>query len=175
MADNQKLSNRAGLPPLLVQLQQKLKDKFEKETVQLPGSEPKSNDYESEEVLLDDVFVKLNILSKSQLDRIAGHEAAQGSVSEMERMAHTFSRGAARMKPIQLGQILRLASKRRRRLLKKLGVRVLALAGAGVGKTTSFLKKGALEWAQGNIWKKHRPLVCLTSAEAICSFGQKSG
>ena len=153
MADNQKLSNRAGLPPLLAQLQQKLKDKFEKETVQLPGSEPKSNDYESEEVLLDDVFVKLNILSKSQLDRIAGHEAAQGSVSEMERMAHTFSRGAARMKPIQLGQILRLASKRRRRLLKKLGVRVLALAGAGVGKTTSFLKKGALEWAEGNIWK----------------------
>ena len=153
MADNQKLSNRAGLPPLLAQLRQKLKDKFEKETVQLPGSEPKSNDYESEEVLLDDVFVKLNILSKSQLDRIAGHEAAQGSVSEMERMAHTFSRGAARMKPIQLGQILRLASKRRRRLLKKLGVRVLALAGAGVGKTTSFLKKGALEWAEGNIWK----------------------
>ena len=153
MADNQKLSNRAGLPPLLAQLQQKLKDKFEKETVQLPGSEPKSNDYESEEVLLDDVFVKLNILSKSQLDRIAGHEAAQGSVSEMERMAHTFSRGAARMKPIQLGQILRLASKRRRRLLKKLGVRVLALAGAGVGKTTSFLKKSALEWAEGNIWK----------------------
>ena len=153
MADNQKLSSRAGLPPLLAQLQQKLKDKFEKETVQLPGSEPKSNDYESEEVLLDDVFVKLNILSKSQLDRIAGHEAAQGSVSEMERMAHTFSRGAARMKSIQLGQILRLASKRRRRLLKKLGVRVLALAGAGVGKTTSFLKKGALEWAEGNIWK----------------------
>ena len=152
MADNQKLSNRARLPPLLAQLQQKLKDKFEKETVQLPGSEPKSNDYESEEVLLDDVFVKLNILSKSQLDRIAGHEAAQGSVSEMERMAHTFSRGTARMKPIQLGQILRLASKRRRRLLKKLGVRVLALAGAGVGKTTSFLKKGALEWAKGNIW-----------------------
>ena len=153
MADNQKLSNRAGLPPLLAQLQQKLKDKFERETVQLPGSEPKSNDYESEEVLLDDVFVKLNILSKSQLDRIAGHEAAQGSVSEMERMAHTFSRGAARKKPIQLGQILRLASKRRRRLLKMLGVRVLALAGAGVGKTTSFLKKGALEWAEGNIWK----------------------
>ena len=152
MADNQKLSTRAGLPPLLAQLQQKLKDKFEKETVQLPGSEPKSNDYESEEVHLDDVFVKLNILSKSQLDRIAGHKAAQGSVSEMERMAHTFSRGAGRMKPIQLGQILRLASKRRRRLLKKLGVRVLALAGAGVGKTTSFLKKGALEWAEGNIW-----------------------
>ena len=141
------------LPHLLAQLQQKLKDVFVKETVQLPGSEPKSNDYESEEVLLDDVFVKLNILSKSQLDRIAGHEAAQGSVSEMERMAHTFSRGAARMKPIQLGQILRLASKRRRRLLKKLGVRVLALAGAGVGKTTSFLKKAALEWAEGNIWK----------------------
>ena len=152
MAENQKLSNRAGLPPLLAQLQQKLKDKFEKETVQLPGSEPKSNDYESEEVLLGDVFVKLNILSKSELDQIAGHEAAQGSVSEMERMAHTFSRGAARMKSIQLGQILRLASKRRRRLLKKLGVRVLALAGAGVGKTTSFLKKGALEWAEGNIW-----------------------
>ena len=152
MADDQKLSNRAGLPPLLAQLQQKLKDKFEKETVQLPGSEPKSNDYKSEEVLLDDVFVKLNILSKSQLDRIAGHEAAQGSISEMERMAHTFSRGAARLQPIQLGQILRLASKRRRRLLKKLGVRVLALAGAGVGKTTSFLKKGALEWAEGNIW-----------------------
>ena len=141
------------LPPLLAQLRQKLRNKFEQETVQLPGSEPKSSDYESEEVLLNDVFVKLNILSKSQLDRIAGHEAAQGSVSEMERMAHTFSRGAARMKPIQLGQILRLASKRRRRLLKKLGVRVLALAGAGVGKTTSFLKKGALEWAEGNIWK----------------------
>ena len=140
------------LPHLLAQLQQKLKDEFVKETVQLPGSEPKSNDYESEEVLLDDVFVKLNILSKSQLDRIAGHEAAQGSVSEMERMAHTFSRGAGRMKPIQLGQILRLASKRRRRLLKKLGVRVLALAGAGVGKTTSFLKKGGLDWAEGNIW-----------------------
>ena len=142
-----------NLPPLLAQLRQKLRNKFEQETVQLPGSEPKSSDYESEEVLLNDVFVKLNILSKSQLDRIAGHEAAQGSVSEMERMAHTFSRGAARMKPIQLGQILRLASKRRRRLLKKLGVRVLALAGAGVGKTTSFLKKGALEWAQGNIWE----------------------
>ena len=146
-------STENTLPPLLSCLQNKLKDKFQKETVQLPGSEPKSNDYESEEVLLDDVFVKLNILSKSQLDRIAGHEAAQGSVSEMERMAHTFSRGAARMKPIQLGQIIRLASKRRRRLLKKLGVRVLALAGAGVGKTTSFLKKGALEWAEGNIWK----------------------
>ena len=141
------------LPPLLAQLRQKLRNKFEQEAVQLPGSEPKSSDYESEEVLLNDVFVKLNILSKSQLDRIAGHEAAQGSVSEMERMAHTFSRGAARMKPIQLGQILRLASKRRRRLLKKLGVRVLALAGAGVGKTTSFLKKGALDWAEGNIWK----------------------
>ena len=141
------------LPPLLAQLRQKLRNKFEQETVQLPGSEPKSSDYESEEVLLNDVFVKLNILSKSQLDRIAGHEAAQGSVSEMERMAHTFSRGAARMKPIQLGQILRLASKRRRQLLKKLGVRVLALAGAGVGKTTSFLKKGALDWAEGNIWK----------------------
>ena len=154
MADlNETIPAKTKLPPLLAQLQQRLKDKFAKESVQLPGSEPKSNDYESEEVLLDDVFVKLNILSKSQLDRIAGHEAAQGSVSEMERMAHTFSRGAARMKPIQLGQILRLASKRRRRLLKKLGVRVLALAGAGVGKTTSFLKKGALEWAEGNIWK----------------------
>ena len=141
------------LPPLLAQLRQKLRNKFEQETVQLPGSEPKSNDYESEEVLLNNVFVQLNILSKSQLDRIAGHEAAQGSISEMERMAHTFSRGAARMRPIQLGQILRLASKRRRRLLKKLGVRILALAGAGVGKTTSFLKKGALEWAEGNIWK----------------------
>ena len=154
MADLKKtVPTETKLPPQLAQLQQKLKDKYVKETVQLPGSEPKSNDYESKEVLLDDVFVKLNILSKSQLDRIAGHEAAQGSVSEMERMAHTFSRGAARMKPIQLGQILRLASKRRRRLLKKLGVRVLALAGAGVGKTTSFLKKGALEWAQGNIWE----------------------
>ena len=141
------------LPPLLAKLRQKLRNKFEQETVQLPGSEPKSSDYESEEVLLNDVFVKLNVLSKSQLERIAGHEAAQGSVSEMERMAHTFSRGAARMKPIQFGQILRLASKRRRRLLKKLGVRVLALAGAGVGKTTTFLKKGALDWAEGNIWK----------------------
>ena len=154
MADLKKtVPTETKLPPQLAQLQQKLKDKYVKETVQLPGSEPKSNDYESKEVLLDDVFVKLNILSKSQLDRIAGHEAAQGSVSEMERMAHTFSRGAARMKPIQLGQILRLASKRRRRLLKKLGVRVLALAGAGVGKTTSFLKKAALEWAERNIWK----------------------
>ena len=153
------MSHRKGkltgtdLPPLLAQLRQKLRNKFEQETVQLPGSEPKSSDYASEEVLLNNVFVKLNILSKTQLDRIGGHEAAQGSVSEMERMAHTFSRGAARMKPIQLGQILRLASKRRRQLLKKLGVRVLALAGAGVGKTTSFLKKGALEWAEGNIWK----------------------
>ena len=146
------LTSESKLPALLSRLQKNLKDKFQKETVQLPGSEPRSNDYESEEVLLDDVFVKLNVLTKSQLDRIAGHEAAQGSVSEMERMAHTFSRGAARMKPIRLGQILRLASKRRRRLLKKLGVRVLALAGAGVGKTTTFLKKGALEWAEGKIW-----------------------
>ena len=145
-------STENTLPPVLSCLQNKLKDKFQKETVQLPGSEPKSNDYESEEVLLDDVFVKLNILSKSQLDRTAGHEAAQVSVFEKERMAHIFSRGAGHMKPIQLGEILRLASKRRRRLLKKLGVRVLALAGAGVGKTTSFLKKGALEWAEGNIW-----------------------
>ena len=120
------LTSESKLPALLSRLQKNLKDKFQKETVQLPGSEPRSNDYESEEVLLDDVFVKLNVLTKSQLDRIAGHEAAQGSVSEMERMAHTFSRGAARMKPIRLGQILRLASKRRRRLLKKLGVRVLA-------------------------------------------------
>ena len=153
MADEKEKLAGWVLPPQMIQLQKKLKDKYQKETVQLPGSKPKSNDYESEEVLLDDVFVKLNILSKSQLDTIAGHEAAQGSVSEMERMAHAFSRGAGRMKPIQLGQILRLASKRRRRLLKKLGVRVLALAGAGVGKTTSFLKKGALEWANGNIWR----------------------
>ena len=143
---------QSQLPPLLSKLQQKLKSKYKKETVQLPGSKPKSSDYESEEVLLDDIFVKLNILSKSQLDQRAGHEAAQGSVSEMERMAHAFSRGSGRMKPMQLGQVLRLASKKRCRLLKKLGVRILALAGGGVGKTTSFLKKGALEWANGNIW-----------------------
>ena len=71
---------------------------------------------------------------------------------------------------------MHLASMRRRRLLKKMGVDFLALARAGepgVGKIMSFLKKGALEWAKGNIWTniELHSAVRLTSATAICLFG----
>ena len=32
-------------------------------------------------------------------------------------------------------------------------MRILALGGAGIGKSTSFLKKAGLEWAEGRIWQ----------------------
>ena len=138
----------------LKKLNDSLKELYKRETVQLAGTKPdvEPKKYASQEVTLDDVYVKLHILAKAELERRVGSAAVQGSVSEMMRFAHAFSEDAKEAKSIELASILELAADERYRLLKKKGARVLALAGAGVGKTMSFLKKAGLEWARGNIW-----------------------
>ena len=148
-----------GPPPAILKLVKLLKKKYGKGTVLVPGTkpelettEPKTKKYEVSHVSLDDVYVKLHILEKSKLKDRAGHAAAQGTVTEMERMAHVFSCGGEEIKSLELGEILTLAARPQCRLPQKDGVRVLALAGAGLGKTTAFLKKGPMEWMRGNIW-----------------------
>ena len=148
---NDVVAKQDDAPDCIGKLRGSLKRQFQKKaTVHLPGDihETKPKTYESEEVPLDDVYVRLLILEKSQLEQGVG-----GSASETERMMHVFFDMAPNLACDQLGQILKLASEEKRRLLKKDGVRVLALAGAGVGKTMAFLRKGPLEWARGNIWK----------------------
>ena len=137
-------------------LNDSLKELYKRETVQLAGTspdvKPKAKTYTSQTVMLNDVYVKLHILAKAELKRRVGNVTVQGSVGEMMSFAHAFSEEAKGATCIELGDILQLAADERFRVLKKKGARVLALAGAGVGKTVSFLKKASLEWAQGEIW-----------------------
>ena len=149
-----------GSPTAFLKLAKWLKKQCRMGLLNMPGTKPDlemraTERYEANQVSLDDVYVKLHILEKSKLKDRAGHAAAQGTVTEMERMAHVFSCGANQAKspePLELGEVLRLAARPQCRLPQKDGVRVLALAGAGLGKTTAFLKKGPMEWMRGNIW-----------------------
>ena len=148
-----------GPPAAFFKLAKSLKKKFDKGTVQIPGTKPElettiaqTKKYEANQVSLDDVYVKLHILEKSKLKQRVGEAAAKGTADEMERMAHVFSCGGEEIKSLELGEILTLAARPQCRVPRKDGVRVLALAGAGLGKTTAFLKKGPMEWMRGNIW-----------------------
>ena len=159
MAQPKGQTSSPGLPAAFLKLAKSLKKKFDKGTVQLSGTKPElektvpqTKKYEAHHVSLDDVYVKLHILEKSKLKERVGESAAKGTADEMERMAHVFSCGAEEIKSLGLGEVLTLAVRSQCRLPQKDGVRVLALAGVGLGKTTAFLKKGPMEWARGNIW-----------------------
>ena len=160
MAQPKGQTSGPGPPASVIKLGKSLRKKYDKGIVQLPGTKPelqktvpKIKRYQAKDVLLDDVYVKLHILEKSELNERVGHAAAQGTATEMERMAHVFSCGAKELKSLELSEVLTLASRPQCRLQKKGGVRVLALAGAGMGKTTDFLEKGPMEWMKGNIWQ----------------------
>ena len=160
MAQPKGQTSGPGPPASVIKLGKSLRKKYDKGIVQLRGTKPelqktvpKIKRYQAKDVLLDDVYVKLHILEKSELKERVGHAAAQGTATEMERMAHVFSCGAKELKSVELSEVLTLASRPQCRLKKKGGVRVLALAGAGMGKTTAFLEKGPMEWMKGNIWQ----------------------
>ena len=140
-------------PPSLDILQEALKTKLKKASINLPEIKVGDKTIPPKEVGVDDVFVNLRILKRKDLDEAVGPANAQGSASEMERMSHAFSHRATRSKSIPLAQVLRQASRKKRRLPRKDGVRILALGGGGIGKSTSFLKKAGLEWAEGRIWQ----------------------
>ena len=140
-------------PPSLDILQKALKTKLKKAYTHLPEIKVGDKTIPPKEVGVEDVFVNLRILKRKDLDDAVGPASAQGSASEMERMSHAFSHRARRSKSIPLAQVLRQASRKKRRLPRKDGVRILALGGAGIGKSTSFLKKAGLEWAEGRIWQ----------------------
>ena len=141
----------------LKKLNTSLHELYQRETVRLSGTKPDAkvkSKYACQEVTLDQVYVKLHILAKSELERRVGNAAAQGSISEMMRFAHVFSgndkgKGAT---SIELGDLVELAAEERNRLLKKKGARTPVLAGACVGNTMSFLKTAGLEWSRGKIW-----------------------
>ena len=140
-------------PPSLDILQKALKTKLKKASTHLPEIKVGDKTIPPKEVGVEDVFVNLRILKRKDLDEAVGPASAQGSASEMERMSHAFSHRARRSKSIPLAQVLRQASRKKCRLPRKDGVRILALGGAGIGKSTSFLKKAGLEWAEGRIWQ----------------------
>ena len=140
-------------PPSLDILQKALKTKLKKASTHLPEIKVGDKTIPPKEVGVEDVFVNLRILKRKNLDEAVGPASAQGSASEMERMSHAFSHRARRSKSIPLAQVLRQASRKKCRLPRKDGVRILALGGAGIGKSTSFLKKAGLEWAEGRIWQ----------------------
>ena len=149
----------SGPSAALLKLEKSLKTKFAKEKVQLSGTKPElemtvpeKERYEAQAVLLDAVYVKLHILEKSKLKERAGYAAARGTSTEMERMAHVLSCGAKQMETIELGEVLTMATRPQCHLPHTDGVRVLVLGGAGMGKTTAFLKKGPMEWMRGTIW-----------------------
>ena len=140
-------------PPSLDILQKALKTKLKKASTHLPEIKVGDKTIPPKEVGVEDVFVNLRILKRKDLDEAVGPASAQGSASEMERMSHAFSHRARRSKSIPLAQVLRQASRKKCRLPRKDGVRILARGGAGIGKSTSFLKKAGLEWAEGRIWQ----------------------
>ena len=160
MAQPKGQTSGPGPPAALFKLEKSLKKRYEKGIIQLPGTRPElqkalpdSKKYNAKESPLDDVYVKLHILEKSELKEKVGHAAVQGTATEMERMAHVFSCGAKATRCLEMSEVLTLASRPQCRLPQKDGVRVLALAGAGMGKTTAFLKKGPMEWMKGDIWQ----------------------
>ena len=153
MASGKGGSSGRQTPPSLDILQEALKTKLKKASIHLPEIKVGDKTIPPKEVGVEDVFVNLRILKRKDLDEAVGPASAQGSASEMERMSHAFSHRARRSKSIPLAQILRQASRKKCRLPRKDGVRILALGGAGIGKSTSFLKKAGLEWAEGRIWQ----------------------
>ena len=149
------------LPRCVVALDQALREQYTSQsgTEHLNASE-EGEDYKSEHVPTKDVYVNLRMLSKSQLQERAGNAAAQGSTSELERMAHSVW-STRRGKPVQLSSLLRLAARKRYQVKQRRGARILALGVAGVGKTTAFLKEAALKWAERKIWRNIRFLFTL--------------
>ena len=140
-------------PPSLDILQKALKTKLKKASTHLPEIKVGDKTIPPKEVGVEDVFVNLRILKRKDLDDAVGPASTHGSASEMEKMSYAFSHRARRSKSIPLAQVLRQASRKKRRLPRKDGVRILALGGGGIGKSTSFLKKAGLEWAEGRIWQ----------------------
>ena len=149
------------LPRCVVALDQALREQYTSQsgTEHLNASE-EGEDYKSEHVPIKDLFVNLRMLSKSQLQERAGNAAAQGSTSELERMAHSVW-STRRGKPVELSSMLRLAARKRYQVKQRRGARILALGVAGVGKTTAFSKEAALKWAERKIWRNIRFLFTL--------------
>ena len=149
------------LPRCVVALDQALREQYTSQsgTEHLNASE-EGEDYKSEPVPIKDLYANLRMLSKSQLQERAGNAAAQGSTSELERMAHSVW-STRRGKPVQLSSLLRLAARKRYQVKQRRGARILALGVAGVGKTTAFLKEAALKWAERKIWRNIRFLFTL--------------
>ena len=149
------------LPRCVVALDQALRERYTSQsgTQHLNASE-EGEDYKSEHVPIKDLYVNLRMLSKSQLQERAGNAAAQGSTSELERMAHSVW-STRRGKPVELSSLLRLAARKRYQVKQRRGARILALGVAGVGKTTAFLKEAALKWAERKIWRNIRFLFTL--------------
>ena len=149
------------LPLCVVKLDQALRKQYTSQsgTEHLNASE-EGEDYKSEHVPIKDLYVTLRMLSKSQLQERAGNAAAQGSTSELERMAHSVW-STRRGKPVELSSLLRLAARKRYQVKQRRGARILVLGVAGVGKTTAFLKEAALKWAERKIWRNIRFLFTL--------------
>ena len=135
---------------------QSLKEKYGREVFLFARSKKKPRPYESQEIPLRNILAHVAILPKTYLKSTVASLTRQGSASEKDRTVHSLTATANHRQRVELRDILSFASQECYRLAKKKGVRILVLAGAGLGKTLIFLRKAPQDWARGIIWNDIR-------------------
>ncbi|XP_065190942.1 protein NLRC3-like [Sycon ciliatum] len=109
-------------------------------------------DEEKERILqMDELYADLHVVSKQKLNARMREAEKLGTTAGNERLAHSFTSEARKLRKMKLAEILNVKKAMRQRMRGNT-FRAIALSSAGAGKTMLFTKKGPFEWARGQIW-----------------------